>query len=512
MTGVRVFATSGGSRSSASVGKRGHFHLDGLPPGRYRIFATAENGRLASDEIEAVVVANALAELREPLRIESPTTLRVMLSPPSDPDEERWSVTLHRVRGAGEEIVAKTASNDAGEWISPPIRTGRYILDVGPKRGGRWFRTSVAMAGQPVSVVVDLESANVTGVVTFGDQGLASKLRFADEGDDEQIFVESEADRFGRFTGVLPKRASSWSVEVVSDSPRVKHTFPNVSPAPHLELQVPRTTLSGVVLDERGDPARNATVNITSADEGLVQVPVTEDGWFAAYGLAPGRYDVQASAFLLSSEVRAIDVTDEVTPDPVQLVLQDVAKVTGHVIAESAPVAGAQVWVDATDVVQQIVIPTPTDARGAFGVFAPPGAREVDLSVAAPGFDFRMLHTRVPSGPITIQVRQEGGTIVVPAAAGDLQPYLQHAGATEAVSLLTSLWSVQEAGGKLVIPAMEPGPYSLCFIRHNEHHALRAGRVDRARHCTEGFLPHQGTLVLPPPPVLANAAEARAHH
>lgn len=497
---VRVIATADAGRYIVAIGKRGHFHIDGLTPGRYRLIAATADGTMTSDEEEVVILADTLAELRDPLVVEEPKTLRLALTPPLDPWGERWNITLTRtVRHAEEELAAKTSAGENGEWAAPPLRTGRYVLELGPARGGTWLRQEIEMAGAPVELPLQLPFDPVSGTVILGDRPIEAVIRFQTEG---QPSIEIRADAEGRFAGALPRRDAKWFAVVMSDHPFVKRTIRDIVPKPDLELRIPLTTLSGVVLDAAGQPAPNATVNVTSEHETLVQTPADNEGWFAAYGLAPGKYEVQASAYLAESDVQSIEVTDNLTPDPIQLVLHDVEKIVGRVVSDAAPISGAEVWVFATDVVQHVVIPMTSDARGAFGVFAPPGAREVDMSVAAPGFDFRMFHTRIAEGILTVPMSQLGGTITVPSARGELNPYLQHAGAIESAASLVWCCDAFETDGKLVMPSMEPGPYSLCYIRDRERMALRAGRINRAMQCVEGFLPPHGTLVFAAPPAL----------
>jgi hypothetical protein len=498
-------------RYTARAGKRGHFHLDGLPPGDYVVRAGVRK-LLVSDEVQVVVLAGTIAELSEPLRIELPSAVRIGVTPPLDPWGERWRVTLTRATPAGEsELAAKTPLGEDGRWMSPPVRSGRYTVDIESHEGGVWASRELALPLDSAEVLIELPTVKLSGTITLGGRPLESALRFQSAAIPS---IEMSSDREGKFEGYLPHvDDAKWTVVAASKDPHVRHTFHDVEPERHpdssestLNLRVPLTTLSGLVVDERGQAVSDAIVNVTSPAETLVQTLGGDDGYFAVYGLQTGTYRVQAVAFLAESEVRHVQVTDDLTPDPLQLVVTSQQKITGRVTSDVAPVVGAEVQLASTDVFQQLLMPAMTDFRGEFHAIAPPGARELDVIVGAPGFDVRLFHTRTPEGPMELRVVQQGGRIVVPASTGELHPYLQHAGATMYVgqSQVRGLQAHLREGEprQVILWPLEPGPYSLCMLRHSEQPLLRAGLLDRTQRCTEGFLPPHGELTFAVPAVL----------
>ncbi|HEX8617990.1 MAG TPA: carboxypeptidase-like regulatory domain-containing protein [Thermoanaerobaculia bacterium] len=502
---------AGLGRYVARAGKRGHFNLDGLPPGDYVIRAAV--GKHISDDVHVVVIAGSVAELREPLRLETPSSLRVAVTPPLDPWNERWRVTLKRTAAGGEhELAARTPATEAGEWISPPLRSGQYTVEIGSHQGGVWASRELPLPGESNDVLIALPAIKVTGTVTLGDRALPSTVKFERE---DFRSIELTADREGKFDGYLPERDGvKWKVVVTSGDPYVRHTFHDVEPKrgvesaeATLDLDIPFTTLSGYVIDEEGKAAEGI-VNVTSPEERLVQINVGEDGYFVVHGLEPALYRVQAVVFLGESEVVQAKVTDDLAPDPLRLVVRSQQKIEGRVGSDAAPVPGAEVLVIATDVPQQLIMPAETNFRGEFGAVAPRAARELDVIVGAPGFDVRMFRQRAPTGPLQIRVTQHGGRLVIPLASNDLEPYLQHAGATEFLGEHIRGMQAQIRGGaggaprQLVLGPLEPGPYSLCLIRHIEAPLLRAGLVDRNERCSEGYLPPHGELIFATPRVI----------
>ncbi len=147
-----------------------------------------------------------------------------------------------------------------------------------------------------------------------------------------------------------------------------------------------------------------------------------------------------------------------------------------------------------------------TDARGEFSGWVSPGSREMDVTVAAPGFDFRLFHAAVPAAGMQVRVDQRGGTIIMPAAKGEFLPFLQHAGATLYNPSVLDDWYTTPVGhDQFAVAAMEPGAWSVCMIRVIEREALVAGRIDRAERCSEGFLAPYGSLTFAKPPILRKA-------
>lgn len=489
--------------------KNGFFHFDGLTPGEYVVRAASTDRTLLSEDVPVVVVEEALAELREPLLLGRPVPLRVLLTPNADPWGEPWLVSLERT-GLVPGIVGKSAARPDGEWSSGPLRAGKYSLEIAASRGGVWFSDEVDIAGEPVSIAPSVFSTRITGRVTLGARPLESSLQFR-SADGATAAFSSDAE--GAYEGFLPHvKDEGWTVVVKSDQPHVEHVFTSVVPQQRpdsfevrADLRVPATSFTGLVVDPAGTPQK-AIVNVLSAERNLVQTHAGEDGQFELFGLSPGSYAIHAEAFLAESDIQQFELGDTVPAEPLRIVVKDQQRIEGRVFSAGGPVAGAEVRVYATDVPQQLVVRRLTDARGQFVAVVPGAARQIDVTVEAAGFDLRLLHTPIGNDVLQLKLEQRGGSLVLPAAeAGDLQPYLEHAGATRPLaSILDGPFAHRlSVGGetRVAISPIEPGAYSVCMVTHSEREALRAGAIDRRERCTDGYLPPYGTVTLASPKI-----------
>ena len=483
----------------------GVFHFDGLAPGGYVLSATTPDG-LSSLKTEVTVLQNAFAELRDPLHLDAPQRMAISIAPPADPSGARWHITVDRAAAAHEmDTVADTYATPSGEWSSSPLHAGTYIIRVGPTAGGTWKSETVALTDHSFKATWSIGMRDVHGKVTLGGTPLASRLTFhADEGRTRTVLTSPPE---GEFTGSVPDTsADDWTVVVESREPRMKRALHvDAGDFAHLKLDIPLTLMTGTVVDSTGHPVAAAGVNVwaaSRADVGLVQTQTADDGTFLVAALPPGKYSAHAEVFLKESKAVEVTIGDE-SPIPLRLMLEDEQKVPGRVVSEFGPVAGADVLLIPTDVPAEGVHVNHTDISGEFSGTVAPGAREIDVIVAPPGFAFRMVHTRLYTGMmLNLKVEQRLGTIVLPLRSGATRAFLSHAGALVSAESIPFNWpsaTIQRLSGveaRLVLAAAEPGPYLLCYLKNEEAAAFRAGVIDRETHCSEGFLAPFGTLEL----------------
>lgn len=474
---------------------RGFFHLDGLPPGKYDVIATA--GKYRSRAIPIVVLPGLTAEMQDVLRVEPPHTFRVTLNPPTDPAGRPWQVTLsehlseHHV-----EPLTSSRADSAGEWSAANLYPANYQLTIDDHLGSSWYMGDVEVGDVDLDRNVDLAMGRATVRVTFGGKPLHAQVSLV--GGPSDITFETDED--GKWSGAVPGGIERWTADVVCSAPPVRRTVHGLrlartsgSDRGELEIDLPNNAIIGTVVRKDGQKIEHALVYL-SGGESMQSVQVDDDGSFFIAGMAAGKYEVSAASFLMESPSVGVTLDEGSVPDPVRLVLDSSTKIHGQVMSEYGPVAGAQVVIASTDVPQAVSMINMTDANGDFSTTCPPGAKEVDVFVEAPGFSLKFFHTHVHSGSLTIPVDQRGGRIVVAAPRdGDRhRPYLVHNGMWyPADALLTSSYAHQE-GSEIVITAIDAGAYSLCLATDSDANAARHG-ILFARPCASAFLAPFGT-------------------
>jgi protocatechuate 3,4-dioxygenase beta subunit len=483
----------------ARVNDRGAFHFDGLPPGEYEIVASAE--RLSSATVHVTVLATAFAELQHPLRIDAPQTITIALDPPLDAQRKPWHVEITRsINAQVYQPVASGTVPSNGVWTSAPLHANHYAISIAPDGGGSWKRESVDLGDRPIRLDFKLPSRDINGTVTLGGKPIAAELSLTP--DDTAIDVTLASDAEGKFSGAAPAiEEKQWTIVVDVEEPRIKRAFHvPAEELGRLKLDIPTNMLTGSVVDREGKAVSPATVNIWAGNDGdlaLTQAPVAKDGSFMFVGLSPGTYRVDATAFLRRSAAQRIELGGDWE---IRLVMDDEQKVVGRVVSDFGPVAGATVMLFPTDVPMPGIPFNETNAAGEFTTALPAGAREIDVAAAAPGFDFRIVHTRLLDGMmLNIKVDQRGGTLTIPVPRGSTHPFLVHSGAVVPAEIAASQTPSQQqtsAEGEhhLVLNAMEPGVYAICSLRPDEVPAFRAGAIDHNARCSTGFLAPFSTL------------------
>jgi len=480
---------------SAPLEDRDFFHIDGLPPGRYDVIAVG--GKFRSRPVSIVVLPGLTAEMRDVLRIESPKTLRVVMNPPLDPSGKPWHVSVSRYLSDHHiETISGSAADTTGEWSSPPIYGGTYQLAIDASDGGEWYVDDVQTGDADLTKNVDLARQHVKALVTLGGKPLRGTVAVSFR----TSTMTFDTDDAGTWSGELPAAADPSEARITSDMPPVRRSIrdlhfkrTNDSNEAELRIELPVNAIMGTVVRKDGKPIDGPALVQIAGGEGLQQLTVAEDGTFFAAGLAAGRYAVNATAFLMDSPAIDVVVQDGGVPDPLRLVLDESTKVHGQVISDSGPVAGAEIVLASTDVPQSVSPINMTDANGEFSTTVSPGAHEIDVFVAAPGFALKIFHTRIREASLIVPVDQRGGRLTVPAPhAGDPRhPYLVHNGMWYPADALDGRFAHAEAGN-LVIPAIDPGAYTLCMATHTEANAPRHG-IMFPRPCSSAFLAPYGS-------------------
>jgi hypothetical protein len=507
ITAVRVSAIPAGARPdsllllSARPDSKGFFHIDGVAPGAYIVSASLQRA-LTSAPVPVIVRAGVEADLVQPLRLNQPRRINLLLMPPAAPDRSLWHVKLYRTENDHRDEVTESNAAPDGAWQSPPLQPGAYEAAVGTISGDEWHRETIAMADDEVGRSILLQRTGAHGKLMLGSRPLQASVTFTSA---SGFSITAQSDERGQFTAALPHPDDPDLKAIVRSSiPWVQRTVA-VKVAKDdepIDIVLPDAMIAGDVVTPAGAPVANAVVSIAGEQisDSFIQPQTRADGTFEAHGLVPGSYRVIATDFLKESEPVTIQVGENGIPDPLHLVVRDMKQLRGRVVSSLGPVPGAQVQARATNVPQSIVHNRQTDMNGVFAEALPAGTARYEMTVAAPGFSFVIGGGTLLEDPLIVGVDQNGGTIVI-TAPNVSAVTLVHGGGTCPAPLVSRQWPSQQtqladSKQQLTIPMMEPGVYAACLVPPEQHPVFRITGGQTGGRCVSGYLPPFGTLAL----------------
>ncbi len=498
--------------------ERGFFHLGGVPPGGYTLEVRSTG--LVAARVPVTVMGEFETHIPDPVRLYPPATVSLRIEPPVRPDGGRWRFELAEleplVSGGRRRVVAEGEADDTGRWEGTAVAAGPQRLHVLGEDGSLWASMDLELSPGMVPVDVVVPVLRVGGRVTLAGEPLAAELQFLSVPRELEAILHSDEE--GRFTGALP-RAGRWivAVQAADGSSRQAGPYdvetPQGGKAAWVEIALPRTRVSGHVVDEEGSPVRGAVVTVrTSAVRQRGEPPLVTtvnsgaDGSWEVRGVPPGPALVTARGVEGESETVVVSVDEQVAPPPVRLVLQRWVEVTGRLVSAGAAVPGALVMTmpQGHSGPAATLVPVTSDANGAFQTRVVASSHEVVVAVFARGYAMKVL--RLPVGQTetpVIELGTRGGTLTLHGASASgaggapLAGFvLIHEGAMVPPALLVR-WAQMHGGlaeaERLVVPQMAPGYYALCPLS-----IPTASERPGGNPCRDGYLPPGGTLTLGP--------------
>ncbi len=512
----------------------GFFRFDNVKPGRYIVRASDPGLPVARSE-PIVIEGDRSFELPEPLWVTPLRDLEVLVSPPLGPDRQPWNFMLQPDRrlDAGETWRPLTGTGSSrGRWVAQGLPPGDYWLAVGLADDNAWHKEKVRLWPTSRTERLSLSFVRVRGHLTWRDSPLAASLDF----DNDRGSASLRADAQGQFRGYLPNEGP-WDV-AVSNSEALRFRLrlqdrirvPKEGQFAWLELRIPDTELPVEVTDERGGALPRTTVNVLGKIRN--QVITDEFGKIDLVGLKPGPQCLLAAAdlFRRSDETPVVLREGDVAP-PLRLVIPAKMEISGRILPRLGFGTGAQVL--AWPAGSAPTIPAElagSDEDGGFGFSLPLGARKVSLVVLPPGSALRMLDAEVTRERLLeIHVDTAGGTLVLEDLKEekdskdkkDREPCDPAVRERETLTMprilrrWADLQGTPQTPGRLVVPNVEPGPYTLCAT--DKAPVLRRGIPPEGdARCVGGVLEAAGELSLKlptvsplKPPVVSSTAGRR---
>lgn len=499
------------------VDDAGFFQLPGVQPGEYSIAARA--GGLAATPVPLTVYEDREARLINPLEVSALASVSFFLEPPVEEAGDPWSLTLLSVDPYTSQasVVAQGAADLGGVFEVAAIAPGEYRLKVTSASGDDVYGEIVHVESGDTVHSIEIAQLLISGVVRLGDQPLAgASVYFGGKRGAESVLART--DRDGRYRATLPG-AGRYPVEIEADRPPVRKKIAAVEiEAPKgnrpvtLDLELPDTRLIGRVVDESGREAENALVYIAPMEGAFAQVvtarAVAGEG-FEVRGVDAGLVQLHAETRTSRSDAMLVRLTAD-DEHEVELELHELLTVTGSVMIDGRPAAGALVNLQPTHV------PFPgndviADGEGRFrDDRLPKGTTAVFATVGVPGTVLWVGHMPVSEDqPSPIRLTSSAGELRVRMPEGgwqrtnDWSPFFLYNGIPIAEAKLER-WAAlagREDNGPhlLVAPGMAPGNYSACRVPNAKLSLWRLGLGEDLDLCGQGPLPSFGQLEVESP-------------
>lgn len=502
----------------------GFFKLEDVLPGHYAVVAS-EPGRPDAGFGPIIIEGDRSFELPEPVWITPPLRLDVQVTPPLGPGETPWEVAVVPGPDArAREPLAQERNGRSvmsGHWTFENLPPANYFVSVRDARHTRWKTGKVRVGPHSASLSLQVPFVEVRGRVLGPAGPVATALTFYSEGAETPL----RSDEQGWFKGYLPDEGS-WNVRL-STLPGHQSLFlqepvraPKGRPKFDLLVRIPNTRLRVEVVDERGRSVPKAWLNVLGTIRNQDQTD--ELGRYEMIGLSPGPQCLLAAHAdppRKGEETPSVLQEGQETP-PVRLVVPDKIDVRGRIRPRLGFAAGARVvgW-PAGATGQAVGFSDLTDEDGDFRLSLSPAARKFDFVVLAPGSALRMLRAEVSRERLLeIPVDTPGGTLILdlgdqtPENAGPLDGPPRKKTPCDPLRKIESLTAMQilrhwadlqgtpQTPGLLVVPNVEPGPYTLCAAGSTPSLRRREPPAGDAR-CVDGILEAEGELTLKLPRV-----------
>lgn len=393
---------------------RGFFQFRGVATGETYSVTAKRRGR-APASVSGVRVSRAAEHPLDSLELGDLSSIEWTIVPAATPAGDSWRVQVHRrISSAGTLVdVPGAAMLPDQSWRLGDVEPGEYVVVVSDASGTVWHREHVEAGLQPSRFQIRIDAIPVRGVVRFGDTPVEATLTFAREGKRATM----RADAQGTFSGSLSGEGE-WKVRALLPGARPKRLPERAvevrrdpeSGVAELEIDLPATSISGMVVDESGHPVPGAQIEVRRKGRYDAGGTSDEAGTFEVFGVDAGEVVVRASTDNAESALVPATVAenDDVA---VSLVVRRRTLVLGTVVRRGGrTIAGALIrYLGPTG---QILEQT-TGPSGEFELQVSALTKALDVVVLAPGLPVKI--TTIPVQPQGVQIMVEDvrGTLAI---------------------------------------------------------------------------------------------------
>lgn len=489
---------------------RGGFAVADLPPGSWVIEATAP-GYAPALLTGVEVTPGQMLQMREPVRLTRPFDFEVAIDPPHDATGSAWNLRASRrsVRSGGleEEPAFQGPVTGGIATIRVSIGDRLFLRVVDSADNGVWFDPDFAVDDEPdrrLDVVI--EQVPVAGRVTVGDEPLQATLHFGGRNGAQRAECTSSSE--GEFSVTLP-RAGEWDVEVLAPGSSLETWTTTEVPkggAEQLHIELPRTSVQGVVADSSGQTVAGAMVQLATLTSS-VDARTNEVGEFELRSFAPGFVSLfarhEAADRVRRSKPLELTVADTEAVEGVRLILLENDETTGRIVGSRGPVAGADLFVKVVQPVDlfHAAVAARTELDGSFLLELPQGSRRAVVTVLAPGHPLTTFEIEVLSESV-LELPGDAGELVVSLRSPESRHHapVVYQDGVELPFFLLARWAqshgapnprLDDSVRELRFPFLAPGSYRACWIDAElelERYVQEAAQTPRPVRCREGQL------------------------
>src|SRR5262249_39595332 len=141
--------------------------------------------------------------------------------------------------------------------------------------------------------------------------------------------------------------------------------------------------------------------------------------------------------------------------------------VHGRLTMDEAPAIAARIYALPRDAWGPTIPQALTDENGFFDLDLPPGTTVFDGLAVHPAFDIVIGRSTIRKGKeLHVRTQQIGGTITVESTSNDIL-LLVHNGGEMRADWIADLAGGASAPGRLTVPRLEPGQYSVCTLKRS---------------------------------------------
>ncbi|MEO8196635.1 MAG: carboxypeptidase regulatory-like domain-containing protein [Thermoanaerobaculia bacterium] len=458
---------------------RGFFQISELAAANYEVVAS-QKGYQDAVASRVAVREGLETALLAPLTLSKPRSASIQLDPALGPAGEPWRVRLDQMDPTGILPIDTKVADELGFVEFPQLAPGKYgVLILDGRSPAPFLTQEIEVAEPSQTFFVTLDLLPLEGIVTLGGEALPeAEIKFS--GGQGPKTARFTTDSKGRFRGALPS-AGIYGIAISADSPPLQRSLlrrevrkPKGKSTAEIEIDLTDGQIEGEVVDESSNGVRDALVELRpeGPDEAAIAARADRDGKFSFRGLPQGSVTIRAASDSAESETQVVEVSEDLAAE-VRLVVRPKRRVRGSVADSFGPVAAATTFVREFGGVLNRGEEVLSAVDGSFAVSLPREVSMAHVRVGAPGRSMYLRRHDLNDANVRVDLSIAGGAVEVLYPPESWKSvFFLHGGASEWFGPFQAWAALNEAdgglrdfaNGRLVVPRLGPGPWSVCLV------------------------------------------------